>query len=93
MPFGTPIVAPSGWRLVGQGEDKRSGKWVRVQMGDGSVHSFAHLSRWPSAKEGRAGDPIAFSGKDADDRNGHLHTRSWVNGKEIDPASYFKKGR
>lgn len=89
MPYGTPIKTSQPWQVVEQGENALSGKFVRVRYADGSEHSFAHLSRFPGKSRGGPGEPMGFSGKDGDDRNGHLHARSWVGGKEVDPATYY----
>lgn len=101
VPVGTPVFSPGSGRVVEVGSDKRSGNYVKVDLGGGLVTSFAHLSETSVKKGDTVGKDtqLALSGgaKGApgagDSRGPHVHWVTRLDGKPVDPRSaHFQDG-
>lgn len=91
VPVGTPIVAPMGGKVVGSWRNARGGHQVRVELDDGTIVGFAHLSS-REVKEGQrveAGQLIAKSGNTGKSTGPHIHMTAEREGKKVSPTEVF----
>jgi murein DD-endopeptidase MepM/ murein hydrolase activator NlpD len=91
VPTGTPLAAPMAGKVIAAFSNARGGNQVRVQMADGAIVGYAHLSRL-DVKQGdtvQAGQTVGLSGATGDATGPHVHMTVEVNGKKVSPKSYF----
>ena len=77
-PCGRPVVSATRGLVLGVGENRLGGRVVRVLGPGGSVHYYAHLSRFGDVRGGdrvRPGDTLGYVGDTGNARGTpcHLH--------------------
>lgn len=85
-----PLLAPTNQtKFLGTKTNEAGGLQAFWDLGGGFTMGAAHLAAVePGTRFGR-GETIAWTGKDSDDRTGHVHLTIYQNGKRIDPLAYF----
>lgn len=93
-PYGTPILASAGGRVVRAGPNGSFGNTVEIDHGDGLVTRYGHLSRILV----RVGDPllpgqpIARVGSTGRSTGPHLHFEILRDGRQVRPDLYLADG-
>ena len=74
-PVGTPVLATASGEVLGTGQSRTAGLWVRVGHVGGYSTFYAHLSEARVAKGDRVleADTLALSGETGRVRGAHLH--------------------
>lgn len=89
---GTPVVAAADGVVVFAGERRGYGYMVEIAHPDHRRTRYAHLSRL-AALPGEAVDAaavIGFVGSSGRSTGPHLHFEYWIDGRAVDPLSYFE---
>jgi murein DD-endopeptidase MepM/ murein hydrolase activator NlpD len=89
VPAGTPVKAPLSGVVTRIGADRKAGRWVEVDHGDGLKTKYLHLSKI-DVKKGdpiTQGDILAQSGATGNVTGPHLHWAAFQDGKAIDPRT------
>lgn len=90
-PIGTSIYAPTDAKVIDVSENPEGGKQVRIQLADGHILGFAHLSA-SNVSVGdvvRANTVIAVSGNTGKSTGAHIHfTVRNPKGEYVNPETY-----
>jgi murein DD-endopeptidase MepM/ murein hydrolase activator NlpD len=100
MPWGTPVLAARGGRVVavvdalGAGADARGAladaNRVEVLHADGTLATYAYLRQGAAVRPGQAvatGDLLGWSGESGAAREPHLHFRVWKRDPDLSQRS------
>lgn len=92
IPTGTPLVAPMAGKVIASFSNARGGNQIRVQMADGAIVGYAHLSDRKVAVGDAvtAGQVVGLSGATGDATGPHVHMTVEVRGKKVSPKRYFE---
>ncbi len=92
-PYGSPVRAASGGKVVFTGSYFGYGNMVDLQHDDGTVTRYAHLSAFArDAKIGHVyavGETLGNIGTSGHAHGAHLHFEVRVNGRAIDPKPFL----
>ncbi|MGV3570593.1 MAG: M23 family metallopeptidase [Ramlibacter sp.] len=93
---GHPVVSATEGIVLGKGENRLGGMTVRVLGPGGSMHYYAHLSRYASIAAGDhvlPGDVLGFVGNTGNARSTpcHLHYGIYLGGGARNPFPYFAR--
>lgn len=89
-PYGSPIIAPAGGRVVKVGWENGYGLSVLIDHGYGTQTRYAHMSR-SAVQAGqmvRRGDRLGFVGSSGLSTGPHLHYEVLVGGHATDPLRF-----
>ena len=89
---GTPVVAAADGMVTFAGVRRGYGYMVEIAHSDHRRTRYAHLSRL-AALPGEAVDAttvIGFVGSSGRSTGPHLHFEYWIDGRAVDPLSYFE---
>lgn len=88
---GTPITSPMSGKVVASFSNKLGGNQVRVQLDNGAIVGFAHLSKRNVSVGDRVegGMLLGLSGSTGHATGPHVHMTVEVNGKKVSPRQYF----
>ncbi len=88
VPVGTLIYAPQSGKVTKVAENRRSGKFMTVDHGQGVQTTYCHLdvTEVPRGEHVAHGQIIARSGNTGASTGPHLHWIIKVDGQSIDPA-------
>jgi murein DD-endopeptidase MepM/ murein hydrolase activator NlpD len=91
-PYGSPVRAVGAGTVIEAGQESGYGNIVKVQLDDGTVTYYAHLSRI-LVDGGRvtAGEEIAKEGNTGHSTGPHLHFEVRINGVPINPIPWLAK--
>ncbi|MBO9525856.1 MAG: M23 family metallopeptidase [Sphingobium yanoikuyae] len=92
---GTPVVAAADGVVAFAGVRRGYGYMVEITHSDDRRTRYAHLSRL-AALPGEAVDAatvIGFVGSSGRSTGPHLHFEYWIEGRAVDPLSYFEPGQ
>lgn len=82
LPEGSPLVAVGDGTIVEAGETRKEGRFLDLQLRDGTVARYCHLSRFIGPiEEGRemsSGDIIGLAGHSGRTPNDRLRLELWV---------------
>ncbi|NCG20429.1 MAG: peptidoglycan DD-metalloendopeptidase family protein [Rhodobacterales bacterium] len=89
-PIGTPISSAQKGTVSVVGEDKRSGKYVVIEHGNGLRTSYCHLSETKvlRGQQVSRGELVALSGNTGRSTGPHLHWTLKIAGKAMDPLRF-----
>ena len=89
-PYGTPIIAPAGGRVVRVGWENGYGLSVEIDHGYGVRTRYAHQSRTAVAvgQQLKRGDRIGFVGSTGLSTGPHLHYEVIIDGRPTDPLKF-----
>lgn len=90
-PMGTAIYAPKSGIISSTDFNKIYGNQTIMDFGGGYKARFGHQSRF-AVKPGQhvtAGQLIGYVGSTGNSTGPHLHFETWVNGKTVNPLSWF----
>ncbi len=91
-PVGTPVLAADSGMVVFVGWSGNYGKLIKIDHGGGKMVTwYAHLSGF-NVQVGdtvHKGDVIGYVGNTGYSTGPHLHYEIHVNGKPVDPLSYY----
>lgn len=90
-PMGTAIYAPSNGIISATNFNKIYGNQTILDLGGGVQAMFGHQSKF-AVKPGqhvKAGQLIGYVGSTGNSTGPHLHFETWVNGKSVNPLSWF----
>lgn len=96
VPLGTPVTSPGVGTVMEVGEDSRSGKFVRVDHGNGLVSSYSHLSDWTVAEGDQVvpGTQLGAAGQTGHATGPHVHWVVRQGGQVVNPRSaMFPQGQ
>ena len=93
VPVGTPVHSMLSGLVTRVAEDSRSGKYIRINHGQGLVSVYCHLdaSRVQQGQRLRSGEIIAASGNSGRSTGAHLHLGLRIDGKATDPVVYRRQ--
>jgi murein DD-endopeptidase MepM/ murein hydrolase activator NlpD len=89
--MGTPIYAPKAGIISSTDFNKIYGNRTILDLGGGIQAMFGHQSKF-AVKPGqhvKAGQLIGYVGSTGNSTGPHLHFETWVNGKTVNPLSWF----
>jgi murein DD-endopeptidase MepM/ murein hydrolase activator NlpD len=92
VPSGSKVVAANAGKVLKAVYDSAYGNYILIDHGGGKATLYAHLSRF-KVKSGDTvtrGQLIALSGSTGYSTGPHLHFEIRINGKTVDPMTYFK---
>lgn len=90
-PMGSAIYAPKDGVISATNFNKIYGNQTILDLGGGIQAMFGHQSRF-AVKPGqhvKAGQLIGYVGSTGNSTGPHLHFETWVNGKTVNPLSWF----
>jgi murein DD-endopeptidase MepM/ murein hydrolase activator NlpD len=89
VPSGTPVQAPEAGVISRIGADRKAGRWVEIDHGDGLKTKYLHLGEIHGkvGDEVAPGDVFAKSGATGNVTGPHLHWAAFKDGKAIDPRT------
>lgn len=89
VPSGTPVQAPEAGVISRIGADRKAGRWVEIDHGDGLKTKYLHLGEIHGkvGDEVAPGDVFAKSGATGNVTGPHLHWAAFQDGKAIDPRT------
>jgi hypothetical protein len=89
VPSGTPVKAPEAGVISRIGADRKAGRWVEIDHGDGLKTKYLHLGEIHGkvGDEVSPGDVFAKSGATGNVTGPHLHWAAFKDGKPIDPRT------
>lgn len=90
-PMGTAIYAPKDGIISATNFNKIYGNQTILDLGGGIQAMFGHQSKF-AVKPGqhvKAGQLIGYVGSTGNSTGPHLHFETWVNGKTVNPLSWF----
>jgi murein DD-endopeptidase MepM/ murein hydrolase activator NlpD len=89
VPSGTPVKAPEAGVISRIGADRKAGRWVEIDHGDGLKTKYLHLGEIHGkvGDEVSPGDVFAKSGATGNVTGPHLHWAAFKDGKAIDPRT------
>ena len=90
-PTGTAVIAPASGTVVYAGWIDISGNTVKIDHGGGLVTMYCHLSGFNCfvGQNVSLGDTICYIGSTGFSTGPHLHFEIQVNGKSVDPMTYY----
>lgn len=91
-PSGTPVVAANTGTVIIAGWNNAYGNYIVINHGGGQTTLYAHLSKI-NVKKGASvsrGDKIGAVGSTGWSTGPHLHFEISIDGKNVNPMSYFK---
>tara|TARA_R110001606_G_scaffold233942_1_gene381541 strand:- start:39163 stop:42183 length:3021 start_codon:yes stop_codon:yes gene_type:complete len=91
--IGTPVRVPKSGKVIASWNGGDGGQQMRVQLDDGSIHGFAHLSdrNFRRGQRVNQGDVIGATGNSGLHTSGpHLHYTVEVDGEKINPLDYHR---
>ena len=92
LPFGTPVRAPTGGKVIAEPNDVVGGEQLVVETPQGFDETFAHLSVLNVAVGDTVapGEVIASSGSSGEVTGPHLHFGvTDASGKPVDPTAFL----
>ncbi|MDE3112717.1 MAG: M23 family metallopeptidase [Chloroflexota bacterium] len=95
LPFGTPVKAPTGGKVIAEPNDVVGGEQLVVETPQGYDETFAHLSLLSVAVGDTVapGEVIASSGSSGEVTGPHLHFGvTDPSGKPVDPTAFLGSG-
>lgn len=101
LPEGTPLVAIGDGTIVAAGETRKEGRFFDLQLHDGTIARYCHLSRFiGNIEEGAhlgAGDIVGLAGHSGRTPNDRLRLELWVerdgNLSTVDPLKLTGEGQ
>jgi murein DD-endopeptidase MepM/ murein hydrolase activator NlpD len=86
-PKGTEVLAAKGGKVSFRGRNKKYGRLLVVDHGDGTETYYAHLSRYHvrEGKRVKTGQRIGRVGRSGRATGYHLHFELRVSGRPVDP--------
>lgn len=92
---GTPVYSSNGGGIYRRGSSRLGGNIATIDHGGGVVSKYMHLDRFGFADGQRIGpdDVVGYIGMTGRTTGPHLHQEVWVNGKPINPATYYRSKR
>jgi murein DD-endopeptidase MepM/ murein hydrolase activator NlpD len=92
-PYGSPVRAAMGGSVIFAGTYFGYGNMIDIQLGDGTVTRYAHLSAYAAGlRVGRmiaTGEQIGRIGTSGHAHGAHLHFEVRINGRAADPKPYL----
>ncbi|MGI6579098.1 MAG: phage tail tip lysozyme [Saccharofermentanales bacterium] len=90
-PTGTPVIAPASGTVTHVGWIDINGNTVKIDHGNGLITMYCHLSGFNCIVGQRvnAGDIICYIGSTGFSTGPHLHYEIQVDGKSVDPMTYY----
>jgi murein DD-endopeptidase MepM/ murein hydrolase activator NlpD len=91
VPKGTPVRATADGDVVVAKRQKRYGRTVVIDHGNGYKTRYAHLKRidTPKGKQVERGDVVGRSGSSGGSTGAHVHYEVLRDGKRVNPRSYL----
>lgn len=101
LPEGSPLVAIGAGTIVAAGETRKEGRFFDLQLHDGTIARYCHLSRFiGDIAEGRTlaqGDVVGLAGHSGRTPNDRLRLELWVDREgtlaTIDPLKLTGEGQ
>lgn len=92
-PYGSPVRAAMGGTVIFRGVYFGYGNMIDIQLGDGTVTRYAHLSAYAAGlRVGSTittGTQIGNIGTSGQAHGAHLHFEVRINGRPTDPKPYL----
>ncbi len=93
-PRGTPIYAAGDGKIVKRGPFSSYGNYIKIRHGNGLETAYAHLNGFKSGitigSRVKQGQVIGYVGTTGRSTGPHLHFEIYVNGKRVNPLTYYK---
>jgi murein DD-endopeptidase MepM/ murein hydrolase activator NlpD len=92
-PYGSPVRAAMGGNVIFRGTYFGYGNMVDIQLGDGTVTRYAHLSAFAQGLHVggtvSTGEQIGKIGTSGFAHGAHLHFEVRIDGRPVDPKPYL----
>lgn len=93
-PYGTPVKAIAGGRVIQSEYNDIFGYCIRIDHGDGMVSLYGHFMSRPLYSYGEyvsKGTVLGYVGSTGMSTGAHLHITMIKNGSQVDPEKYLTK--